>query len=142
MIDGQGPLLLDTHCWIWSWFGHEHEFSASGLSTVKQAAADGILVVSVISVWEIALLESKGRLQLKMECLEWIRHALEMPGLSLVDLTPEIAVESTRLPGGLHGDPADRILLATARNIGARLMTRDKQLLAYGKKRHARIIAP
>jgi PIN domain nuclease of toxin-antitoxin system len=141
MIDGQGPLLLDTHCWIWSWFGHEHEFSVSGLSTLRQAAADGILVVSVISVWEIALLESKGRLHLTMDCLEWVNQALEMPGPSLVGLTPEIAVESTRLPGALHADPADRILVATARNIGARLMTRDQQLLAYGKKGHARIIA-
>ena len=141
MIDGEGLILLDTHCWVWSQFGYENEFSALGLSTFKQAAADGILILSVISVWEVALLESKGRLHLHMDCLEWVRRALDTPGLSLVPITPEIAVESTRLPGNMHADPADRILVATARNLGARLMTRDQALLDYGRKRHARIVS-
>ena len=141
MIDGEGPILLDTHCWVWSQFGYEHEFSTLGLATFKQAARDGMLRLSVISVWEVALLESKQRLHLHMDCLEWVRRALETPGLSLVPLTPEIAVESTRLPGNMHADPADRILVATARNLGARLMTRDQALLDYGRKRHARIVS-
>jgi len=141
MTDGSGPVLLDTHCWIWSQLGHVHEFSAAGLSALRQAAADGILLVSIISVWEVALLESKRRLHLNMDCLEWVRQALETPGLSLVPLTPEIAVDSTRLPGGLHADPADRILVATARNIGARLITRDQALLDYGRRHHARIVS-
>jgi PIN domain nuclease of toxin-antitoxin system len=141
MIDGEGPILLDTHCWVWSQFGHDHEFSALGLSTFKQAATDGMLRLSVISVWEVALLESKQRLHLHMDCMEWVRRALETPGLSLVPLTPEIAVESTRLPGNMHADPADRILVATARNLGARLMTRDQALIDYGRKRHARIVS-
>src|ERR1039458_5729992 len=89
----------------------------------------------------IAMLESKGRVRIHMDCLEWVRRALETPGLSLVPLTPEIAVESTRLPGNIHADPADRILVATARNLGARLMTRDQALLDYGRKRHARIVS-
>jgi PIN domain nuclease of toxin-antitoxin system len=141
MTDGQGPVLLDTHCWIWSQLGHAHEFSAAGLSTLRQAAADGILLVSIVSVWEVALLESKRRLHLNMDCLEWVRQALETPGLSLVPLTPEIAVDSTRLPAGLHADPGDRILVATARNIGARLITRDRALLDYGRQHHARIVS-
>jgi PIN domain nuclease of toxin-antitoxin system len=141
MIDGEGPILLDTHCWVWSQFGHDHEFSPVGLLTFKQAARDGILLLSVISVWEVALLESKQRLHLHMDCLEWVHRALETPGLSLVPLTPEIAVESTRLPGNMHADPADRILVATARDLGARLMTRDQALLDYGRKRHARIVS-
>jgi PIN domain nuclease of toxin-antitoxin system len=141
MIDGEGPILLDTHCWVWSQFGYDHEFSALGLSTFKRAAADRMLLLSVISVWEVALLESKQRLHLHMNCLEWVRRALETPGLSLVPLTPEIAVESTRLPGNMHADPAGRILVATARNLGARLMTRDQALLDYGRKRHARIVS-
>jgi PIN domain nuclease of toxin-antitoxin system len=141
MIEGEGPVLLDTHCWVWSQFGHDHEFSALGLSTFKRAATDGILLISVISVWEVALLESKQRLHLNMDCLEWVRRALETPGLSLIPLTPEIAIESTRLPGNMHADPADRILVATARNLGARLMTRDRALLDYGRQRHARIVS-
>jgi PIN domain nuclease of toxin-antitoxin system len=141
MINGEGRILIDTHCWIWSQFGYEHEFSALGLSTFKQAAADGILILSVISVWEVALLESKQRLHLHMDCLEWVRRAVDTPGLALVPITPEIAVESTRLPGNMHADPADRILVATARNLGARLMTRDQALLDYGRHRHARIVS-
>jgi PIN domain nuclease of toxin-antitoxin system len=141
MIDGREPLLLDTHCWVWSQFGHDHEFSAQGLRALRQGAANGLLLLSVISVWEVSLLESKQRLSLHMDCLEWVRRALETPGLSLVPLTPEIAVESTRLPGNIHADPADRILVATARNLGARLLTRDQALLDYGRQRHARVVA-
>ncbi|MGA2577411.1 MAG: type II toxin-antitoxin system VapC family toxin [Bryobacteraceae bacterium] len=141
MTDGQVPILLDTHCWVWSQFGYEHEFSPLGLSMFRQAASGGKLLLSVISVWELALLESKRRLHLHMDCLEWVRRALETPGLSLVPLIPEISVESTRLPGNLRADPADRILVATARNLGARLMTRDQALLDYGRKRHARIVS-
>jgi len=141
MTDGQVPILLDTHCWVWSQFGYEHEFSPLGLSMFRQAASGGKLLLSVISVWELALLESKRRLHLHMDCLEWVRRALETPGLSLVPLIPEISVESTRLPANLRADPADRILVATARNLGARLMTRDQALLDYGRKRHARIVS-
>ena len=141
MIDGQGPILLDTHCWIWLQSGQLEKFSQGTVAHIQQAGAVGMLRVSVISVWEIALLESKGRIRINMDCLEWVRRALETPGLSLVPLTPEIAVESTRLPGNIHADPADRILVATARNLGARLMTRDQALLDYGRKRHARIVS-
>ena len=141
MIDGQGPILLDTHCWIWLQSGQLDKFSQGTVEHIQQAGAVGMLRVSVISVWEIALLESKGRIRINMDCLEWVRRALETPGLSLVLLTPEIAVESTRLPGNIHADPADRILVATARNLWARLVTRDQALLDYGRKRHARTLS-
>lgn len=141
MIDGREHLLLDTHCWVWSQLGYENEFSKAGLATLKQAADDGALLVSIISVWEIALLESKRRLDLFMDCLDWVEQALETPGLTLVPLNAEIAVDSTRLPGNIHADPADRILVATARHTGAQLMTRDNLLLDYGRQRHARIIS-
>lgn len=132
------PLLLDTHCWIWLQSGQVEEFSSESVKRIRQAASVGMLRVSIISVWEVAMLESKRRIQLEMGCLGWVNQALETPGLSLIPLTPEIAVESTRLPGSLHGDPADRILVATARNIGARLMTRDRLLLKY---KHARVVS-
>jgi PIN domain nuclease of toxin-antitoxin system len=141
MIDGQGPILLDTHCWIWLQSGQLDNFSEGTVEHIQEAGKAGILRVSIISIWEIALLESKGRIRLSMDCLEWVRRALDMPGMSLVPITPEIAVESTRLPGNMHADPADRILVATARNLGARLMTCDQALLDYGHKRHARIFS-
>ncbi len=79
------------------------------------------------------MLEAKGRIRLSKDCLAWVQEALSAPGTSLVPLTPEIAVESSRLPGKFHGDPADRILVATARLLGATLLTRDERILAYGK---------
>ncbi len=82
------------------------------------------------------MLESKGRLQLYAPCDQWVRDALAMPGLSLAPLTPEIAVASTRLPEPFHGDLCDRIIVATARALGARLVTRDSKILAYSRKRN------
>jgi PIN domain nuclease of toxin-antitoxin system len=134
------PLLLDTHCWIWMQFGWVNRFSAQGRVAVEEAARAGMLQVSVISVWELGMLEAKGRLELQMSCSQWVREALATPGLSLVPLSPEIALESSRLPGQFHGDPADRILVATARTNGGRLITKDRKLLEYGRERHALIL--
>ena len=78
------------------------------------------------------MLEAKGRLRFAIPCIEWVKKALSAPGLLLASLTPEIAVESSRLPGGFHGDPADRIIAATARQIEAILVTNDQKLLDYG----------
>lgn len=86
------------------------------------------------------MLDAKGRIRLAKDCLAWVREALGAPGVSLVPLTPEIAVESSRLPGEFHGDPADRILVATARLLGAALLTRDERILAYGKRKHVSVM--
>jgi len=74
-------------------------------------------------------------------CEQWVSEALATPGLSLAPLTPEIAIDSTRLPGELHTDPSDRILVATARRLNVTLLTRDHQLLEYGRHRYARIVS-
>jgi PIN domain nuclease of toxin-antitoxin system len=108
---------------------------------VERAARAGQLCVSIISVWEIGLLESKGRLELNLSCAEWVEQALATPGLSLLPLTTEIALESSRLPGRCHGDPADRILLATAHITGARFMTKDEKLLDYSRQHHAKVVS-
>jgi len=134
-------LLLDTHCWVWMQFGLTEKFTRAAQATIQRAARSGTLTVSVISVWEVGMLESKGRLELNMDCAEWVRQALATPGLALVPLTPEIAVESSRLPGLFHGDPADRILVATARVAGVVLMTKDDRLLEYARHGHVRAIA-
>ena len=136
----RGPLLLDTHCWVWMQFGMHRLFSSGGLIALRESAAEARLLLSVISVWEVALLESKGRIQLWMDCDAWVRQALATPGLSVAALTPEIAIASTRLPGGLHGDPADRLIIATARAHGATLMTKDTKILAYGRAGHASVM--
>ncbi len=83
---------------------------------------------------------SKGRLVLDRDVGEWVQAALAPPAIRLIPLTPEIAVASTRLPGILHADPADRIIAATARHCGAILMTDDRLLLEYGTSKHLKII--
>lgn len=128
------PILLDTHAWIWLRAGETGRFRRASLEAVTGAAARSALRVSVISVWEIAMLVAKGRLQLGLPVSDWIRRALAAPGLLLAELTPEIAVEACNLPGDFDGDPADRIIVATARLTGATLFTRDRSILAYGRR--------
>jgi PIN domain nuclease of toxin-antitoxin system len=132
-------LLLDTHVWLWLVGGAE-SIERPVVTAVEGAARRGGIRVSAISVWEVALLDAKGRIRLAKDCLAWVREALAAPGISLVPLSPEIAVESSRLPGEFHGDPADRILVATARLLGAALLTRDERILAYGKGKHVSVM--
>jgi len=95
------------------------------------AASAGNLKVAAISIWEIALLASRKRIVLGKPTTEWVEQALLAPGLSLEPLSPGIAIESCHLPAGFRSDPADNFIVATARVIGATLMTRDRRILAY-----------
>jgi PIN domain nuclease of toxin-antitoxin system len=132
----ESPLLIDTHYWLWFEAGLRDRLTAHNLEIILAAAARGNLLVSVMSVWEVGMLESKGRIGLRINCVRWVEEALAIPGLTLAPLTPAIALESTRLPGNFHGDPADRIIVATARVMNTRLLTSDKNIRAYGRQRH------
>lgn len=132
--------VLDTHVWIWLVNGGPERLLEGAIDAIRRASADSALAVSAISVWEVAMLESKGRLQLQMECLEWVAEATRRAGLRVLPISPEIAVASTRLPGEFHGDPSDRIIAATARHEGAILVTRDRALLAYAARGYLRAI--
>ena len=134
------PVLLDTHVWVWLMLG-DSRLGKRSRRMVEQAVPDARVRVSIISVWEVAMLEANGRLTLTTDCESWIREAVAAPGIQLVELTPRIAVLSTRLPGTFHGDPADRILVATARECGATLLTTDKAILQYGRKGHLYTVA-
>lgn len=133
-------LLLDTHVWLWLMSG-EGDMKPSAVRVVEDAAFHGLVRISAITVWEVAMLEAKGRIRLSRDCMAWVDEALRAPGIALVPLTPEIAVDSSRLPGKFHGDPADRILVATARREDAVLLTRDEKILAYGKTKHLPVMA-
>lgn len=87
------------------------------------------------------MLEVRGRVSLPMNIRTWVQEALAKPGLSLVPLTPEVALESSHLPGDLHGDPADRILVATARILGATFLTKDRRVIEYSRKQHVRVLS-
>ena len=130
------PLLLDTHVWIWLVDGARRKLSTSTVEALRQAGRESRVWVSAISVWEVATLEAKGRVSLSMDCRAWVEAGLKAPGVRFAELTPSIAIESTRLPGAFHGDPADRILVATARELKATLVTRDTLILRYARLGH------
>ena len=101
-------------------------------SVMLIAAEEGSLIgVSAISCWEVAKLVELGRVALSCSLEEWLDQALSYPGVQLIALTPEIAIESTRLPGDFHRDPADQIIVATARVYGCSLVTSDEKILKY-----------
>ena len=132
-------VLLDTHVWVWLMLG-DRRLGTAARRLLEKAVPEGRLRVSVISVWEVAMLESKGRLTLASDCESWVQEALAAPGVQLAELTPHIAISSTRLPGAFHGDPADRMLVATARESGATLLTADQSILEYGRKGHVHTV--
>ena len=105
------------------------------LSPAQRAAIEqeeaGVIGVSAVSCWEVAHLHARGRIELPVEIEEWMRLALAYPGVRSFDLTAQVAVASTRLPGHLHRDPADRFLVATARAYDCPLITSDQRLLTY-----------
>jgi PIN domain nuclease of toxin-antitoxin system len=133
-------LLLDTHCWLWAQLGVPRRLSRTAVAAIRDAESTGALRISMISIWEVAMLEKRGRIALPRNIRSWIDEALKQPGVSIAPLTPEIAIESVHLPGDLHGDPADRILVATARVLGATLLTKDARLLQYSRQRHVKAL--
>ena len=122
-------IVLDTHAWVW-WTNDPIRLSEIQRQAISSNEADTI-GVSVISCWEIAKLCEYGRLELPIELSEWFDAALAYPGVSLLNLTPEIAIESTRLPGDFHRDPFDQMIVATARLNQCALVTSDGKIAAY-----------
>lgn len=124
-------LLLDTHAFIWLVNG-DTIFSSKAHQHIEMIMkGEGSIAISAISLWEISMLHSRGRLLFDQPCLNWINHSLQTPGVYLTELTPEIAVDSCSLPNDFHGDPADCIIVATARILDIPLMTRDQKILDY-----------
>ncbi len=124
------PILLDTCAWIWL-ASDRKRLSPAATEAIEGAGRGERLHLSAISCWEVAKLVEKGRLAFKVPVREWLPRALALPGLQLEELSPEICLASTELPGEFHGDPADQILVATARHLGAALVTPDRRIRAY-----------
>jgi PIN domain nuclease of toxin-antitoxin system len=87
-----------------------------------------LIGIPAISCWELAMLVSKGRIGLSMDVQIWIDLALQLPNVQLLPLTPEIAVLSTRLPSGFHGDPSDRLIVASSLTHKASLISKDEKI--------------
>ncbi|MCB1118820.1 MAG: type II toxin-antitoxin system VapC family toxin [Chlamydiia bacterium] len=136
---GQHKLLLDTHIWLWTVLKNP-KLGTHYIDSLKPAVENHRLYVSPISVWEISMLVAKKRVELEMDCLDWVEKSLRK--ILLTPFSPRIAVQSTRLPGLNHGDPADRILIATARELNAVLITHDQKLLEFGQGNFISVFDP
>jgi len=122
-------IVLDTHIWVF-WVHGDARLRVDQFQLIQDKESEG-LGVSAISCWEVAKLVQLGRLSLPVELSEWFRDALSYPGVQLLALSPEIAVESTQLPGTFHKDPADQLIVATARIYGCDLLTNDDRIRNY-----------
>jgi PIN domain nuclease of toxin-antitoxin system len=122
-------IILDTHIWVW-WV-HQDRHLTNAQIEIIEANETNVIGVSAISVWEIAKLVQYKRLELPCPLQQWFDQALKYPGISLIPLTPEIAIESSQLPGEFHRDPADQIIVSTARTHNCPLITSDKRIQKY-----------
>jgi PIN domain nuclease of toxin-antitoxin system len=122
-------IVLDTHIWVW-WVHGDAQLPSAHRAYIQTNEPHG-LGVSAISCWEVAKLVELGRLTLPSPIGQWLTQSLVYPGVQLLALSPEIAAESTQLPRSFHRDPADQIIVATARIYGCPLVTLDQRIIAY-----------
>jgi len=133
------PLLWDTCTAIWIY--EKAPLSKAALDALAAAHRDGVIsYISPITAWEVGMLASHGRLKLLIRPERWFANLFEVPGVRLADMAPDILIASSFLPGRPPRDPADRIIAATARDLGATLITRDRALLDYGEQGHVRVV--
>ena len=126
-------LILDTHALLWH-ASNSDKLSLTANQTIQDAS---VIYVSAISAWEIGMLVQKGRLALSYDVGEWISLTSQIPKLKWIDVTPDIAVRSTMLPEHFHGDPADRIIVASAISFNSILVSADQKIQTY---KHVRTI--
>ena len=120
--------LLDTHILI-RWLSDRSQLSSRQSQVIETADADSPLLVSDISLWEVATLHNLGRIRLSIPLREWLEKAVAPPLVRRLGISPAIAAEMAALPDWFHRDPADRILVATARTLGATLLTQDRRIV-------------
>ncbi len=133
------PLLWDTCATIWIY--EKARLAPAAVAAIDAAHRAGVpSYISAISAWEIGMLASRGRVQLLIRPERWFANLFDVPGVKLADLSPDILIASSFLPGKPPKDPTDRIIAATARDLGATLVTRDRALLGYGKQGHVAVL--
>lgn len=132
-------LLLDTHVWVWFLQGNK-KINPLVIKSIDAAIGKRELFIAAISSWELAMLIKKSRIILNKPIALWIAEALDKLHIKVIPLSTEVAIESTDLPGEFHGDPADRMIIATARLHHLTVVTRDAAILHYGKSKHVRVL--
>ena len=133
------PLLWDTCAAIWIY--EKARLSQASVDALAAAHRGGVAsYVSPITAWEVGMLTARGRLKLLIRPERWFSNLFEVPGVLLADLSPDLLIASSYLPGKPPNDPTDRIIAATARDLGATLITRDRALLDYGAQGHVNVV--
>lgn len=134
-------LLLDTHVWLWLALGTPGKIAPEAREHIEKAGRSSGLLVSSISVWELALLVARGRVVLPLPVRDWVALAFSRPEIHPVGLSRAgTVIDSVFLPGAIHADPADRFLIATARRRRATLATHDEKIIAYGRAGHVKVL--
>ena len=123
-------IVLDTHIWIW-WISNPEQLTENAKNAIEKGVAERTICVSSICAWEVAMLVSKGRLQLTMDVNDWISKSETLPFLHFEPVNNRIAMKAVGLPGYIHNDPVDRIIIATALVLGAVLVTKDEKIRSY-----------
>jgi len=123
-------ILLDTHIWLWL-LHNPHRLSDAASQLIAAEEMQNGLLISVISVWEVAVKVSVGKLTLPLPIADWYQQARTHSGTVIEPLNPLDAIASTQLPGEFHKDPADRILVAIAQRYNIPLVTCDEKILSY-----------
>jgi PIN domain nuclease of toxin-antitoxin system len=128
-----GPLLLDTHVWLWRVEDDASRLASGTTALLDRCGAMSNLFVSDISYWELAVKSAKGKLSLSIDVAAWLLRAEQATDIRFQTLTRPVLLQSTRLAGAVHNDPADRMLIASAQVHGIPLVTADRQIIAYAK---------
>lgn len=123
-------IVLDTHALVW-WVDGESLLSKKARTTIDRELDKGQIILSAISAWEIAMLVEKERLVLSMDVETWLATVAKIEVVRFMPVDSEIAINSVELPGKFHRDPADRIIVATARKLAVPLVTQDDKIRAY-----------
>ena len=127
-------LLLDTHAWIWSVEGDARRLGRRARTLVAKADEQDRIRVSTASIFEVTALHTAGRLHLSAGVESWLREALAAGGTRLAEITPTIAIDAGTIPRTALADPLDRLIVATARQLDATLLTADAQILRYASR--------
>lgn len=123
-------IVLDTHAWVW-WLTEPRSLSRKARAATEQASEHATLAVSSISVWEVALLSKRDRIELEMPFQEWLHKAEAVAGIEYVEIDNRIAFRSVELPGFPNPDPADRIVVSTALELGAPVVSKNAAIRSY-----------
>jgi PIN domain nuclease of toxin-antitoxin system len=136
-----GPLLLDTHVWIWMAEGDERKLGAGPIDRIEEAGRQGLVLLHPMSVWEVGTLVRKRRIAFTSPVEDWVEQALGLPGIFLLDLSPRSALQGALLSSDRLTDPVDRMLVAAARIEDATLVTADDRILAFAESGAVRVLA-